>query len=107
MEKIPKEYWEQRIKLACFLIYYPILWIGHLYSVFIPFVRKHMINYEEHKNKISALIISIISVSSLAIIAVIFCFDPIVNNPSIHKYIIGLYFCSLVWGFLSLQFMES
>ena len=107
MKKIPKEYWDRRIRLACVFIYYPIIWIARIYSTFLPFVRNHLINYETTGNKKSLFFIDLISVTSISLIGGIFWREEILNDPSKYKYLFLLYLCLIAYGFMSLLYMRD
>jgi len=107
MEKVPKEYWELRIKLACMFIYYPVIWITQLYSVFSPFVRRHLLSYELDGNKKSTFLINLISVTSIAALISLIWHAELLSDPTKYKYILGLYICMIVFGYMSLVFMRD
>lgn len=107
MEKVPEKYWELRIKLACMFIYYPIIWIANLYSVFSPYVRRHLLSYDLDGNKKSTFIINLISVSSIVALLGVIWHAELLSDPTRYKYIIGLYVIIILFGYMSLVFMRE
>ena len=107
MEKVPKEYWELRIKLVCMFIYYPVIWITQFYAVFLPFVRRHLLRYELDGNKKSTFLINLISVTSIAALIGLIWHAELLSDPTKYKYILGLYISLIVFGYMSLVFMRD
>ena len=107
MEKIPKEYWERRIWFICIFIYYPILLITLIYASFLPFVKDHLRNYQKFGNVKSTLIIVVISISSHSAVIGMIWRKEIFADPSKYIYLLILYFCLIVYGYMSLQFIRD
>ena len=66
-----------------------------------------MLSYEQNGNKKSTLFINLIGVTTIGAIISIIWTSPIFANTANYKYILGLYLCMVLYGFLSLVFMRE
>lgn len=107
METRSKEFWDFLIKITCMFIFYPIIWIAHVYALFSPAVRRHLLSYELDGNRKSMLVIDVISVATIAGVPGLIYLTEFRGDTGKPLYLLGLFLCLLGFGYISLVFMRD